>query len=184
MSLIDDNIRNAMKIVRKTQENVGKLMTFTKNLVKESDFGYILLTENFLRYSSDADRWGWTFGSFILLFKRNDDIKNIIYGMQIDLDDAAIRVAKYFFDNEINYETRISPAESNKYTNPLWGEGIFDLNPSETFTKSVPKADYIREKYSGLNCVMFAEFPLSEINAGNVQEKIFGTFDKLAELKS
>lgn len=184
MSLIDDNIRNAMKIVRKTQENVGKLMTFTKNLVKESDFGYILLTENFLRYSSDADRWGWTFGSFILLFKRNDDIKNIIYGMQIDLDDAAIRVAKYFFDNEINYETRISPAESNKYTNPLWGEGIFDLNHYETFTKSIPKSDYISEKYSGLNYVLFSEFPLSEINAGNVQEKIFGTFDKLAALKS
>ena len=182
MSSIDDNIRNAMKVIRKTQENVDKLITFTKNLVKESDFGYILLTENFLRYSSDADHWGWTFGSFILLFKRNDDKKNIIYGMQIDLDDAAIRVAKYSFGNEINYEARISPAESNKYTNPLWGEGLFDLISSETFTKSVPKSEEIREKYSGLNYALFVEFPLSELKADNVKTKIFGSFDKLATI--
>lgn len=182
MSSIDDNIRNAMKVIRKTQENVDKLMTFTKNLAKSGSVGYTLLTENFLRLNSDANRWGWAYGSFILLFKRNDDAKNILYGMQIDLDDSAIRIAKYFFDNAINYDTRISPAESDKYTNPLWGEGLFDLISSETFTKSVPKSEEIREKYSGLNYALFVEFPLSELKADNVKTKIFGSFDKLATI--
>ncbi len=183
MSSIDDNIRNAMQIVRKTHENIDKLMTLTKNIAKSSKVNYKLLTEKFLRYSSDTNYYGWTFGVFALLFKRNDDAQNIFYVMEIDLDSSIVNVAKYIYDAPIDFGKYISPADWTKYGEPLRNDsGNFIYEPTCDFKKSKPKSADVSKKYLGLDYALFAEFPLSDIKADNVKEKVFGTFDKFAAL--
>jgi len=185
MSSIDDNIRNAMKIVRKTQENIQKLLNHCKNLAKSDKVGYELLTEKFLRYSSDPNYWGWTFGVFALVFKGKDNVQNTLYVIEIDLDYSIINAAKYIYNAPIDFERYISPSDWSKYGEPLRNDDEnFIHEHLNDFKKSIPKSDDVSKKYLGINHALFAEFPLSEINAGNIQEKIFGTFDKLAALKS
>ena len=180
MSSVDDNIRNAMKVVRKTHENVQKLMTYCKNLSKQTGSGYreLLADKDYLRHLSRDDYLSWTIGSFILLFAKDDDDVTI-YGVEIDLDGAKVRAIKYVYGGAIDSDKYISPSDHWKYAHPLRDDRKFELEAAGAFIKSMPKSADISRKYSGLKYALFVEFPLSEIKFGNVREKIFGTFDKL-----
>lgn len=184
MSSIDDNIRNAMKVVRKTHENVQKLMTCCKNLSKQTGSGYreLLADKDYLRHLSRDDYLSWTIGSFILLFAKDDGGDAAIYGVEIDLDGAKVRAIKYVYGGAIAGDKYISPGDHWKYAHPLRDDRKFELGAAGEFIKSVPKSADISQKYSSLRYALFAEFPLSEIKFGNVREKLFGTFDKLAAL--
>ncbi|MBR3050259.1 MAG: hypothetical protein IKG61_02255, partial [Selenomonadaceae bacterium] len=92
-----------------------------------------------------------------------------------------VTVAKFIYKNKFNYsKLKISNKDFDKYSLPI--DVVDDKylhNKINGFTKVTPL-----KFNSELSHAWFAEFPLSEITADNVQEKIFGTFDKLAELKS
>ena len=181
MSSIDENIRNAMKVVRKTHENVQKLMTCCKNLSKQEDSGYreLLADKDYLRHLSRDDYLSWTIGSFILLFAKADEGDDTIYGVEIDLDSAKVKAIKYVYDNAIDSEKYISPSDHWKYAQPLRDDRNFELSEASEFIKSVPKSADINKKYLGLRYALFTEFPLTEIKFSNVKEKIFDTFNKL-----
>ena len=182
MSSTDENIRNAMKVVRKTHENVQKLMTCCKNLSKHKDSGYreLLADKDYLRHLSRDDYLSWTIGSFILLFTKVGGSDDTIYGVEIDLDTTKVKAIKYVYDGAIDSEKPISPGDHWKYAHPLRDDRKFELGAMGEFTKSVPKSADINKKYLGLRYALFADFTLSEIKFSNVKEKIFGTFDKLA----
>ena len=184
MSSVDDNIRNAMKVVRKTHENVQKLMTYCKNLSKQTGSGYreLLADKDYLRHLSRDDYLSWTIGSFILLFAKDGGGDDTIYGVEIDLDAAKVKAIKYVYDSAIVDEKPVSPGDYWKYAHPLRGDRKFQICAAGEFIKSVPKSADISKKYLGLKYALFAEFPLSEIKFSNVKEKIFGTFDKLATI--
>ena len=175
-----ENILNAIRVVTKTHENVDKLLRYCQNLSKENGNNYEFLTEKFLRWKSDSNFYGWLITSFILLFKRQDDVNNTIYGIEINLDEVKLNVVKYVYNDAVDFEKYISPAEHWKYYYPIHNEeNDFAQIENENYVESTPIST--ENKYD-LICVVFKKFPLVEITADNVQEKIFGTFDELAAM--
>ena len=174
-SMTDTEIKNAAAVIRKTHENVDKFLTQCKNLAKNDGSKYELLTEKFLRWSSDVYPAAWMTDGFILLFKRKDYAVNTLYGIEVDILSACVVVIKYTYADAFNYSARISPSDFGKYDEPLW-KFESEYKGDYTFMK-IPSDN----KYN-LNSVIFTEIPLSEITADNVTEKIFGNFEKLATL--
>ena len=172
-----ENILNAVRVITKTHENVYKLLNYCKNLSKKDDSNYELLTEKFLRWKSDSNFYGWLITSFILLFKRNDDDNQTIYGIEINLDEVKLNVVKYVYSDAVDFERYISPADHWIYYYPVSNEvGDFTQIDKADYIESTPKD--AENKY-GLKRVVFKPFPLVEINADNLNEKIFDTFEKL-----
>lgn len=175
-----ENILNAVRVITKTHENVDKLLNHCKNLSKKDGSKYELLTEKFLRWKSDSNFYGWMLTSFILLFKRKDDDNQTIYGIEINLDEVELNAVKYVYNAAVDFERYISPADHWRYYYPVQDEvGDFTQIENEIYIESKPKD--AENKYS-LNRVVFKTFPLIEITADNVKEKIFDTFDKLSAL--
>ena len=175
IAMTDTEIKNAAAVIRKTHENVDKFLTQCKNLAKNDGSNYELLTEKFLRWSSDVYPAAWMTSGFILLFKRKDNATNTVYGIEVDIWAACVVVTKYTYADAFNYSARISPADFWKYDEPLW-KFENDNKGDYTFMKITSDNKY------NLNSVIFTEIPLSEITADNVAEKIFGTFENLATL--
>ena len=175
IAMTDTEIKNAAAVIRKTHENVDKFLTQCKNLAKNDGSNYELLTEKFLRWSSDVYPAAWMTGGFILLFKRKDNATNTVYGIEVDIWAACVVVTKYTYADAFNYSARISPADFWKYDEPLWK---FESEDKGDYTFMKITSD---NKYN-LNSVIFTEIPLSEITADNVTAKIFGTFENLATL--
>ena len=183
MSSIDDNIRNAFKILLKTYENVQKLMESVKNIAKSGDVDYVLLTDKFLRWRSDTYYEGWACGSVMLLFKRRDNEQNVIYGMWIDFRYSIFVTAKLVYKSAVNYNATIGPADIWKYDHSLANyQNKFLLTEENGYTRSVPRSDDVSKKYLGLDYALFTEIPLSEVKADTLKEQIFDAFDKLAAL--
>ena len=189
MTDMDKKILDAFDIAAKTHENIGKLIKSCKGMCEKS--GYKLLTKEFIRWWTTRDdddptlpaSASWSTRWFILLFKRKDDEKNTVYMMEVNLTVPNVTAAKFIYKSEVNYSNVNKDFDS--YSWPVNMDDRYSYKEVEvngfTFTKATLQT--YRNKYWA-NQVLFNEFPLSEINAGNVQEKIFGTFDKLAELKS
>ena len=186
---MDKKILDAFDIAAKTHENIEKLIKSCKGMCEKS--GYKLLTKEFIRWWTTRDdddptlpaSASWSTRWFILLFKRKDDEKNTVYMMEVNLTVPNVTAAKFIYKSEVNYSNVNKDFDS--YSWPFNMDDRYSYKEVEVngfaFTKATLQT--YRNKYWA-NQVLFNEFPLSEINAGNVQEKIFGTFDKLAELKS
>ena len=175
-----ENILNAVRVITKTHENVNKLLSCCKNLSKQDGSNYELLTEKFLRWKSDSNFYGWMLTSFILLFKRKDDDNQTIYGIEINLDEVELNVVKYVYNDVVDFERYISPASHWIYYYPIHNDtNEFTQIENENYIESKPND---AENRYGLNRVVFKTFPLVEIMADNVNEKVFDTFDKLAAL--
>ena len=56
-----NNIVNAVKVIRKTYENINKMMTACQGLADGSQTPYLMVTDakRFLRYKSDRYLYGW-----------------------------------------------------------------------------------------------------------------------------
>ena len=174
----DENIVNAAAVIRKTHENVQKFLEHCKNLTKKEITTYELLTKDFLRFNSDRNFYGFMYGSFTLLFKRNDDIKNIVYGIEVSVVESHVKVMKYFYNDAFDFQARISPSDIGNYNDPLWK---FENVTEGDYTKIELPLD-VQDKYQKLSKIIYRAIPLSEITADNVKEKIFDTFDKLSAL--
>ncbi|MBO6202034.1 MAG: hypothetical protein J6O13_00760 [Selenomonas sp.] len=208
-----NNIVNAVKVIRKTYENINKMMTACQGLADGSQTSYLMVTDakHFLRYKSDRDLYGWFMSNFILLYQHNNtEIHgNEIFGMDINLeegwidgkpawgredyegkDSAAVCLVKYVYDDagmlSIPIEN-ISPADHWKFYDPLYA-----LNDAMDEIEEKTKWGYVirrtvklgngLSKYMNVKHVIYTAIPLVDINADNLNEKIFGTFDKIAEL--
>jgi len=189
----DKIIKKAFEIAVDTHKHVYLLIKLCKSLCEETDNKYepLIFSGNkyFIHWLSDTDsdvKWpdwlSWSTKFFVLPFKlkENENGKSI-YVMEINLYYPRVTVAKFIYKNKFNYsKLKISNNDFDKYSLPI--DVVDDKylhNKINGFTKVTPL-----KFNSELSHAWFAEFPLSEINAGNVQEKIFGTFDKLAALKS
>lgn len=178
MNDTDINIKNAAAVIRRTHENVDKFLKQCKNFAKKSGSNYELLTEKFLRWSSDVYPTAWMTASFVLLFKRKDNAVNTVYGIEVNLIEANVKAIKYIYAGAFNYSARIGPSEFVKYEQPLWK---FEINTAGEY-KTVTVPPDAQTKWQNLSHLIFKEIPLSEITADNVEEKIFGNFEKLATL--
>lgn len=89
-----NNIVTAVKVIRKSYENINKMMMACQDYadgrqVDGRQVNYRMLTDvkRFLRYRSDRDVYGWMYSSFILLYQhKSEEHNNVIYGMDINLE--------------------------------------------------------------------------------------------------
>ncbi len=74
---LGENIGNAFQVVKKTYENIDKLISYCIT-VSEKESHFVPAVTKFLRYRSDNDWQGWLTQEFFLLFqdKESKKLKN------------------------------------------------------------------------------------------------------------
>ncbi|HBI02431.1 MAG TPA: hypothetical protein DDY49_00180, partial [Paenibacillaceae bacterium] len=68
---IGANIRNAVKVLQQTYENINRLFNTMDTVGSEE--GYLSITPRFLRWKSDVEPSGWFIKDFIKLYQRDED---------------------------------------------------------------------------------------------------------------
>lgn len=198
-----ENIKNAFEVVRKTYENINKLMEYCKTTAVERD-EFCLMSPKFLCTRSNVDYTGWCINSFVLLFQKETDklLENgwrdgDVYVMEINLEShnvsdeyedlgPLISVNKFSYKNIAEWSQGILPSSHWAFHEPLY-------DYDESIAYEVDDADdcYYDGKvcydnkedswWNGLTRVVGKEIPLTEINETNAYEQIFGTFKELDE---
>ena len=180
MTDMDKTIKRAFDIAVETHENIAKLIKRCKSLCRESGYEHLKKgrERDFITWFDMIEPRSWSTRWFILPFRRKDSEKKAVYVMEINLYFPRVTVGKFVYEYTLDYSNIDRDIDSyslpvDEYRDEYLYEEI------NGFTKAT-----LRANKSWANCIWFTEFPLSEITADNIQEKIFGTFDKLAELKS
>ena len=195
MSSVNENIRNAFIAVHKTHKNVNQLMECCRTIANEKT-DYKTVNGKFLRWRSETEISGWCIDDFILLFQRETDTKltnewrdGPIYAMEIMLsNDENLEQVPTVYLSKLEYEAIASWNKGYSpsyywqcFYYPLRDEGtmVFQKN-GEEITRAIPKTREIAEQeYLGIKKVSFMELPLLELNAENMEEKIFDNYEKL-----
>lgn len=188
-----ENIRNAFTVIRKTYENVDKLMKYCDSIA--NDCGYEAVTDKFLRYKSDSYYGGWFIGSFIKLYQlKNDkvlenDWKNgPIFAMELSFEDTPIvYLSKFEYDNISGWtKGAISPTAYWVFSEPIDCQGSNfrekDLDSKKGYRVSEPETENIKSKYWGVKRVVYTTTDLLQLNSDNISDKVFGEFDVLRNL--
>ncbi|MDR1604152.1 MAG: hypothetical protein LBS10_05100 [Gracilibacteraceae bacterium] len=195
-SMMSEETIKAFKTVREAHNNVQEFISRCIALAEEKgEFELAPMTGNniFLRWNSDRDSDAWSYRSFIVVFQRRSDAKlengyrnGAQYVLELNFSDYYERpmanVARYDYDNIIkNWSADpLSPSDHWIFHEPLYS-GIIefpDYKPGEMYCGEAAEP---LERYWGLKRIIGYEVPLSEITAGNVYEKVFGVFKKLAK---
>lgn len=189
---LDENIKNAFEVVRKTYENLYKLMTYLDN--ESSRKGYKSSIVRFLRYSSDPNHQGWIYNNLVKLYQFSLDEglpsgwkEGPIYAVEFSfVDYPKMIVSKFDFDIK-TWRSGINIGDVDYFSNPVNSsfENEFKHEYVEGFAdykKSVP-LDEISKEYWDLNYVIFREFRLTEVNLENANKLVFDEFDKMKNIK-
>ncbi|MGM0878511.1 MAG: hypothetical protein ACQEWV_28400 [Bacillota bacterium] len=108
--------------------------------------------------------------------------------MEIELysDDSdqvqvpTVYLSKFEYDTIDSWNKGCSPANHCRFFYPLRNQEVMNIQADNEITISTPKTKELGEKYYwGLTKVTYIRLPLTDINAGNIEEKIFRSFDKL-----
>ncbi len=194
-----ENIRNAVLVLTKTYESVKKLMDHCKALAGEH--GYSVSVDKFLRWKSDNNYHGWLLNSFILVFQKESDGEcasgnewkdgavytvEIFLGSEEEPDALPQLLVSQFEYNDINsWSKGCSPTEHWGFYQPVhreYADSFLFQDQDSSTTISTPKTQKISQAYWDLHRVITKRFPLIQVNAENVSEMVFGTFDKISEM--
>lgn len=190
------NIKNALAVMYKTYENIDKLINFCKAVAGEKT-DYINPTEKLLRRKSDVLNSYWLINDFILLFQNKNDeecesgngwLNGCIYVMEIcigekDKDDLpTVYLSKFDYKDINSISGGRSPADYWVYYWPIRRADLMNITNENGYRISKPKNDKNSKTYSGVKKVTTSEFPLTDLTAENVQEKIFDEFDRLSKV--
>lgn len=192
-----ENIRNSLKVIYKTYENVEKLMEYCKTISAEKT-DYISSAPKFLRRKSDNDTEGWLLNDFILLFqnKNNEECESSngwrngpLYVLEICLGEKRsdniplLYISKFEYYNINEWREGCSPANHWAFYYPLRNEDYMQIASKGDYKVATPNGEKSSRTYWGLNKVTSTSIPLHEITSENLQEKIFGEFDRLERLE-
>ena len=191
---LDKNIGNAFEVVRKTYENVEKLMS---SLDRETlSRGYESSKERFLRYSSDVYVDGWLFNDIVKIYQfsqdrlieSNDWLDGPIYVVDICFyDNPKIKVGNFHYKNMEEWSRGISASSSCYFTNPLnkdFHSDDFCYKDIDGYIVVKPRREEVSKKYWGLEKCMFKEFKLSEIVDDSGVKKLIDVFDDLNKISN
>jgi hypothetical protein len=193
----ENNIRNAFHVVYQTYENIHKLMDYCKTVASEQS-DYVSVVDKFLRYKSDNDFSGWFIQNFILLFQNKNHVElenewrdGPLYVMEIQLYEGdleeeerkelpCIHLSKFECENIPNWTRGCSPANHWRFYYPLRNTDIMDINKDGDTLYITPLDQEASNRYYwGVHKITSKSIPLVDINADNVVEKVFGTFNRL-----
>lgn len=192
-----ENIKNAFKVIFKTYENVEKLMEYCKTIAAEKT-DYISSVPKFLRRKSDNDTEAWLLNDFILLFqdKKNEECESgngwrsgPLYVLEICLGEKGsnniplLYISKFDYERINEWSEGCSPANHWVFYYPLRNEDYMNFEVKGQYKIATPKSEKSSKTYWGLKKVISKAIDLIEVNSDNLQENIFGEFDKLAELE-
>lgn len=192
-----ENIKNALNVIFKTYENVEKLMEYSKTIASERT-SYISSVPRFLRRKSDNDTEAWLINDFILLFQnRNNEecesgngwINGPLYVSEICLGEKGkdniplLYISKFEYNNINEWSEGCSPANHWVFYYPLRNGDYMNYETRGDYKIATPKNDKSSKTYWGLKKVTTRTIDLLEVTSDNLQEKIFGEFDKLAGME-
>lgn len=192
-----ENIRNAFHVVYHTYENIHKLMDYCKTIAPEQS-NYVSVIDKFLRYKSDNDFSGWFIKNFILLFQKKDDVElenewrdGPIYVMEIDLYNnnlgleelnelPCVRLSRFEYEDLQDWDKGCSPSNYWRFYYPLRNGDIMNIKKEDDCLYINPKDQDASDRYYWcVKRITSKSLPLTDINADNIVEKVFGTFDSL-----
>lgn len=192
---LDENISNAIKVLRSTYYNIEKLFSFLR--AKASEYGYkcILKDNDIIMHRSKVhEPWSWAIGMLAILFQSNSDkIKFIngasteeFFGVEICLQEdnglPGLYVSKfnYLSDNIANWRRGFNTSDIWGITVPKWNEAEFDIKlKNGDVIYSVPRNDIVIQKYWGLKHALCKRSTYYDLTRENVYEKIFAVMDEL-----
>jgi len=191
---IETNIANAVKVLGNTYASVDKLMQQADGESLKAGYGSV--SPRFLRWKSDVDPWGWFITSFIKLYQKatapeldNGFRAGSIYGFQINLEPE---VQVILFRNDypdLSLVKGISPANHwvfywPNYEGPVKAD--FKITPKvyegRNYKESVTIGDIAKKNYWNMDKSLFIEGNLVDIDAKNIQSRIFAEFDFLGKI--
>ena len=184
-----ENIRNAFKVVNKTYENINKMMNYCKTIADEGN-EYVVSVPKFLRLKSDVG--GWLINDFILLFQSKDDEelengwrRGAIYVLEIGLDydeTPKVYISKYEYKNIENWSNGCSPTNHGRFYWPIRNVDEFDCVEIDNYEIWTPKKESVADNlYWGIKRAVSYTEELTDINADNIEEKIFNRFTWLKD---
>ncbi|MGN0355612.1 MAG: hypothetical protein ACI4EI_11140 [Muricoprocola sp.] len=192
-----ENIRNAVQVLYKTYASISKLMDQCR--AESDDHGYLLMSDKFLRWRSDNNSDAWLLNSMILVFQRRDDpecdSKNgwkdaPVYTMEVCLglkDDSnyepELVLSKFEYTNITEWPEGCSPADHWGFHQPIHPGKKFPFTMTEkgSFKIFTPTSAKKAKGYWNLKRAVSLSFPLVDVTSSNMEEMIFGSFDKLLE---
>lgn len=189
---LNENINNAFNVVRKTYENIEKLMKFCDSIASEC--GYEVVTYKFLRYKSDSYYGGWVIDSFIKLYQlekdkkmKNDWKDGPVFAMELNFENIpTVYLSKFEYENISDWSKGVSPAEHWGFSEPidLEGNGFKERNIDKIdgYYISEPETEDVKIKYWGIKRVVYTNTDLLELDTKNIKGKVFREFDKLRNL--
>ena len=194
MNSVDENIRNAFIAVHETHKNVDMLMKYCRTMADEKT-NYKAVNGKFLKWQSSSNYYGWCIDDFILLFQRETDkiLKNEwrdgpIYAMEIMLHNdehfeqlPTIYLSKFEYEDIASWEKGCSPSNHQHFYYPTKAKEDMDIQMNgEKIYLATPKMKETADQYyAGVRKVSFIQLPLMSVTAENVEEAIFGNFEKL-----
>ncbi len=194
MNSVDENIRDAFIAVHKTHENVNQLMEYCRTIANEKT-NYKTVNGKFLKWQSSSNYYGWCIDDFILLFQRETDamLKNgwrdgTVYAMEIMLHNdenleqlPTIYLSKFEYEDIASWEKGCSPSNHQHFYYPTKAKEDMDIQMNgEKIYSATPKMKETADQYyAGVRKVSFIQLPLMSVTAENVEEAIFGNFEKL-----
>lgn len=192
-----ENIRNSIQVLYKTYESVSKMMEQCKAIAEDS--GYIHMSDKFLRWKSDSNSDGWLLNSFILVFQRISDPEcesgnhwrnapvytmEICLGIKSDPDRLPeLLMSKFEYRNIGDWAEGCSPADHWGFHQPVHQGRAkqFSVRQEEDFSIYIPNSSKVSETYWDLERVVSVTSPLISVTSANLQDVVFGTFDRLME---
>lgn len=160
---------------------------------------YVSVVNKFLRYKSDNAFSGWYINDFILLFQRKDSnpfengwYNSPIYVMEIELYDKdltleqaqhlpCVHLSKFEYNDIESWLEGCSPTNHWRFYYPLRNKDVMNItiDDNDLLTATVRNKAIADKDYWGLKTIKSKKVRLMEINADNVIEKVFNTFDSL-----
>lgn len=187
-----ENIRNALHVLYKTYENIDKLLNDCQ--AAATDCGYYQPCPKFLNWSiSKKIPLSWLINDFIVLFQHNNTpdgfnengwkkapvyVLEICLGLEDDISQLpTLYLSQFCYSDSIDWKTLCR--DFANFYDPIHA----DDNDFQR-TNDIPRTTYLttteaKKIYNGLDHVVTIEIPLLELNADNMREKIFGSFELL-----
>lgn len=179
---VQENIKNAFEVVRKTYESVDKLLA---EMDRQSvECGFVPVIPQFLRWKSDREYQGWFIQSFIKLYQRDfatpcrsgNGLKNDpIYAVEISFkEEPRMTLCKYVYSTLEHWDKPPSVSEYWFFYWPLYdGDNFTDHELENGVFRNVPNDEKTSEKFGKIQEVIWKEIDLLSITSTNIRDMVF-----------
>lgn len=187
---LDNNLRNAVKVLRETYYSIEKLAKYLQD--KAPDFGFNCITEDILMWQSKSNVWGWITSKFTLLFQHSDKpvfengwADDDIFGVEISFeDDPSLYITRLTYSQGLReWSSGCKPSAEWGFTHPKWNKSKFNIIEKDGLIISKPVSSKVSEAFWGLTSAIYKGDSFSDITSENIGKKVFAVMDELALYK-